>query len=105
VEAGEVGSGAAEMADGAVFGVGIVDEDVDGFDLGEVANDFGVDPGDGLEFSGPVLGVVRPGDPGRGVGGPLGGHAVVGRLVVGAAQWYPLPVRYCAKSCVHVAKA
>ena len=103
VEAGEIGSGAAEVADGAVFGVGIVDEDVDGFDLGEVADDFGVDPGDGLEFSGPVLGVVRPGDPGGGVRSPLGGHAVVGRLVVGAAQWYPLPVQCCAKSCVHVA--
>jgi hypothetical protein len=52
VEAGEVGSGAAEVADGAIFGVGIVDEDVDGFDLGEVADDFGVDPGDGLNFPG-----------------------------------------------------
>jgi hypothetical protein len=46
---------------------------------------------------------VRPGDPGGGVGSPFGGHAVVGRLVVGAAQWYPLPVQCCAKSCVHVA--
>ena len=55
----------------------VVDEDVDVFDAGEVADDFGVDPGDGLEFSGPVLGVVGPGDPGGGVGGPLGGHAVV----------------------------
>jgi hypothetical protein len=34
---------------------------------------------------------MGPGDPGGGVRGPLGGHAVVGRLVVGAAQWYPLP--------------
>jgi hypothetical protein len=31
---------------------------------------------------------VGPGDPGGGVGRPLGGHAVVGRLVVGA-QWVP----------------
>jgi hypothetical protein len=61
---------------------------VDGFYLGEVADDLGVDPGDGLEFSGPVLGVMGPGDPGRGVRGPLGGHAVVGRLLVGA-QWVP----------------
>jgi hypothetical protein len=30
-------------------------------------------------------------------GGPTGGHAVVGRLVVGA-QWVPLPVKKCAKS-------
>ncbi len=103
VETGEIGSGAAEVADGAVFGVGIVDEDVDGLDLGEVADDFGVDPGNGLKFSGPVLGIVRPGDPGGGMRSPLGGHAVVGRLVVCAAQWYPLPVRCCAKSCDHVA--
>jgi hypothetical protein len=46
---------------------------------------------------------VRPGDPGGGMRGPLGGHAVVGRLVVSAAQWYPLPVRSCAKSCVQAA--
>ena len=102
VEAGEIRSCAAEVADGAVFGIGIVNEDVDRFDLREVTDDLGVDPGDGLEFSGPVFGVVRPGDPGGGVRGPLGGHAVVGRLVVGAAQWCPLPVRSCAKSCVHV---
>ena len=63
-------------------------EDVDGFDLGEVADDFGVDPGDGLKFSGPVFGVVGPADPGGGVRSPLGGHAVVGRLLVGA-QWVP----------------
>ncbi len=88
VEAGEVGSGAAEVAGGAVLGVVVVDEDVDVFDLGEVADDFGVDPGDGLEFSGPVLGVVGPGDPGGGVGSPLGGHAVAGRFLIGA-QWVP----------------
>src|SRR5580704_4167823 len=88
VEAGEVGSGAAEVAGGAIFGVRVVDEDVDIFYLGEVADDLGVDPGDGLKFSGPVFGVVGPGDPGGGVGAPLGGHAVVGRLVIGA-QWVP----------------
>ena len=42
---------------------------------GEVADDLGVDPGDGLELAGPVFGVVGPGDPGGGVGLPLGGHA------------------------------
>jgi hypothetical protein len=30
-----------------------------------------------LKFAGPVLGVVGPGDPSGGVGGPFGGHAVV----------------------------
>lgn len=54
---------------------------MDVFATGEVADDFGVDPGDGLEFSGPVLGVVGPGDPGGGVEGPLGWHAVVAGYV------------------------
>jgi len=76
VEAGEVGSGAAKMAGGAALGVFVVDEDVDVFDPGEMADDLGVDPGDGLEFAGPVLGVVGPGDPGGGVRVPLGGHAI-----------------------------
>jgi hypothetical protein len=78
VDAGEVGAAAAEDGGGAAFGGEIVDEDVDVFDAGEMADDFGVDPGDGLEFAGPVFGVVGPGDPGGGVGGPLGGHAVAG---------------------------
>ena len=38
------------MAGGAALGGEVVDEDVDVFDAGEVADDFGVDPGDGLEF-------------------------------------------------------
>ncbi len=67
-----------EDGGGAAFGGEVVDEDVDVFDAGEVADDLGVDPGDGLEFAGPVFGVVGPGDPGGGVGGPLGGHAVAG---------------------------
>ena len=78
VGAGEVGATAAEDAGGAALGGEVVDEDVDVFDAGEMADDLGVDPGDGLEFSGPVFGVVGPGDPGGGVGRPLGGHAVCG---------------------------
>ncbi len=77
VEAGEVGAAAAEHLGGAALGGEVVDEDVDVFDGGEVADDLAVDPGDGLELSGPVFGVVGPGDPGGGVRGPLGGHAVV----------------------------
>jgi hypothetical protein len=77
VQAGEVGMLAEEHVGCTLFGGEIVDEDVDVFDLREVADDFRVDPGDGLEFVGPVLGVVGPGDPGGGVRGPLGGHAVV----------------------------
>ena len=95
VEAGEVGSGAAEVAGGTIFCVGVIDEDVDVFDLGEVANDFGVDPGDGLKFSGPVLGVMGPCDPGGGVRSPLGGHAVVGRLWVGAQRVPPTRTKVC----------
>src|ERR1700733_1013003 len=44
VETGHVGSGAAEVAGGTVFGGEVIDEDVDVFDLGEVAGDLGVDP-------------------------------------------------------------
>jgi hypothetical protein len=63
---------------GAALGGEVVDQDVDVFDAGEMADDLGVDPGDGLELAGPVVGVVGPGDPGGGVRGPLGGHAVDG---------------------------
>lgn len=92
VEAGEIGAGTEEHAAGTVLGGVVVDEDVDVLATGEVADDLGVDPRDGLEFSGPVLGVVGPGDPGGGVGGPLGGHAVfpVARLRHG-----PLPTKVC----------
>ena len=62
---------------GSLLGGLVVDEEMDVFDLGEVADDLGVDPGDGLELAGPVLGVVGPRDPGCCVRGPLGGHAVV----------------------------
>ena len=78
VGAGQVGAVAAEDGGGAALGGEVVDEDVDVFYAGEVADDFGIHPGDGLEFFGPVFGVVGPGDPGGGVGGPLGGHAVSG---------------------------
>ena len=75
VEAGHVGSVAAEHSGGAgLFGQAVYEE-VDVFDAGEMADDFGVDPGDGLELVGPVFGVVGPGEPGSGVGCPLGGHA------------------------------
>jgi len=77
VEAGEIGAGAEEDAAGALLGGIVVDEDVDVFDAGEVADDLGVDPGDGLEFSGPVLGVVGPGEPGGGVVGPFSWHSEV----------------------------
>ena len=100
VEAGHIGSGALEQAGGAALGGEVVDEDVDVFAAGEVADDLGVDPGDGLELAGPVFGVVRPGDPGGGVRRPLGGHAVV--LVAGCRRaglhcpaWGPPLTKVC----------
>ncbi len=75
VDAGEVGSAALENGGGATLGGLVVDENVNVFDAGEVSDDLGVDPGDGLELTGPVVGVLGPGDPGGGVGLPLGGHA------------------------------
>jgi len=42
-----------------------------------VADDFAVDPGDGLELVRPVLRVMRPGDPCGGVRSPFGGHTKV----------------------------
>ena len=78
VYAGEVGAAALEDASCPALGCKVVDEDMDVFDAREVANDLGVDPGNGLEFSGPVFRVVRPGYPSGGVGSPLGGHAACG---------------------------
>jgi len=97
VEAGEVGSGAAEEVGGAALGGEIVDEDVHILHSRQVADDLAVDPGDRLEFAGPVFGVVGPGDPGGGVWGPLGGHAVGRRLVgrsahLAAPSWEGTPL-------------
>src|SRR6185437_9197177 len=77
VEARHVGSGALEKTVGAALGREIVDEDVHILYSRQMADDFGIDPGNGLKFSGPVFGIMRPRDPGGVVGGPLGGHAVV----------------------------
>ncbi len=90
-----------EDAGGALLGGVVVDEDVDVFDAGEMADDFGVDPGDGLEFSRPVIGVVRPGDPGGGVRRPLGGHAValVARSAVRLLGHFPSPMGASRKRC------
>ena len=74
-EAGEVGAAAAKDGGGAALGGEIVDQDVDVFDGGEMADDLCINPGDGLELAGPVVGVMGPSDPGGGVVLPLGGHA------------------------------
>src|ERR1700735_1452707 len=72
----EIGAGAFQDATGALFGGDIIHEDVDIFDAGEMADYFRVDPGDGLEFSRPVFGVVRPREPGSFMRLPFGGHAI-----------------------------
>jgi len=77
VETSEVGTRAKEDTAGALLCRFVVDEDIDLFDLRKMTDDLRINPGDGLELAGPVLGVVRPRDPGGGVWCPLGGHAVV----------------------------
>lgn len=72
----EVGVSALENGGCAELGFFVVDGDVDVLAGGEEADDFSVKPWDGLEFAGPVFRVVGPGEPGGGVGFPLGGHAV-----------------------------
>ncbi len=57
VQARDVRALADEHVGRTLFGGCIVDEDVYVLDLREVANDFAVDPRDGLEFVGPVLGL------------------------------------------------
>jgi hypothetical protein len=86
-----------------VFGEAVVfgrlDEDVDAFGLGEEADDFGIDPGDGFEFVGPVFVVVGPGDPGGFVGGPFGRHGVAeggGGLIEGRFERFGEHCRPCA---------
>ena len=48
-------------------------------DAAQVPDDLGVDPGDRRELAGPVVAVVGPGDPGRLVRLPFGGHPVAER--------------------------
>jgi len=78
VDAGKIRAAAAQDASRAAFGGEIVDEDVDVFYGGEMADNLCVDPGDGLELAGPVFWIMGPGDPCGGVGFPLGGHAGCG---------------------------
>src|SRR5579864_2079351 len=60
---------------GTLLRVGVVHDQLDSFVAREVANDFRIDPGNGLELSGPVAFEMRPGQPGCVVRFPLGGHA------------------------------
>ena len=52
----------------------VADHDVDRLGPAEQADDLGIHPRDGPELAGPILAVVRPGDPGRRVRLPFRGH-------------------------------
>ena len=82
VEAGEVGAAAAKDAVARRSAARSLTRMWTSSTRGEMADDLGVDPGDGLELAGPVVGVVGPGDPGGGVRLPLGGHADWGVVMV-----------------------
>lgn len=77
-ELGKIDAVAGKDFFGFGFGGGIVDDDFNALAFGDEANDLSVDPRDGLEFSGPVFGVVRPGEPCGIMRSPLGRHAVAG---------------------------
>ena len=72
----EVGASALENTGHALQRLAVFDDDVDLLVAGEQAHDLRIEPGDGLEFSGPVLGIVGPGEPGGFVRFPFGRHAV-----------------------------
>src|SRR5580698_7315481 len=77
VQASHIGSGATEQASDASLGIRVVYEDVHIFHLREMADNLAIDPRNGLKLAGPVLGVVRPGDPSGGVRSPFSRHAIV----------------------------
>ena len=72
----EIRAGALQDAGREFFGLSVLDQDVDPLARHQQADDFGIDPRDGLELAGPIFTVVRPGKPGGLVRLPLGGHAV-----------------------------
>ena len=74
LDASKIGAAADEKIASTFLRSHIVDQNVDSFDSGEVADDIAIDPGNGLEFPWPVFWIMRPCDPGGGVRLPLGGH-------------------------------
>jgi hypothetical protein len=91
----DVGVGTLEDAERAGFFFRVLNDEVDVFVCGEETDDFRVEPGDGLEFAGPVFRVVRPREPGGLMGGPFGGEAVMeGLRGFGhfySCGWYRIP--------------
>src|SRR5215472_2122985 len=72
----KVSVGALEDARTAALVLLVLHEQMDTLTLGEEPDDFGVEPGNGLELAGPVLRVVRPCQPCGLVRLPFSGHAV-----------------------------
>ncbi len=68
--------GVTQDLERASASLGIFHNDGDTFHPRQVADNLGIYPGDGGEFSRPVAAVVRPGQPGGSVRLPFGGHAV-----------------------------
>ena len=69
----------AEVLENAAGGVRILlmpDEQEDFFTGGDFPNHLAINPRDQRKFSRPVAGLVRPGEPGRGVRLPFGGQGV-----------------------------
>src|ERR1700756_1888616 len=60
---------------GTLLRVGVVHNQLDSFVAGEMADGFRIDPGNGLELSGPVAFEMRPRQPGCVVRVPTRGHA------------------------------
>src|SRR5690348_15215529 len=81
MEADVIAEGISAIEDTAslFFGVSILDQDFDTLVPREIADDFGIDPRDRIEFARPVGAVVGPSQPGGSVGLPLGGHAIAER--------------------------
>jgi hypothetical protein len=61
---------------GLFFGGAVIHDQFYALVPSQIANDFCVDPGDGVELAGPISMVVGPSQPGCGVGFPFGGHVV-----------------------------
>ena len=67
--------GLIEDFPGALFRSRIVDDELDAFMPGQMADDFRVDPRDRLKLSRPVITIMRPCQPGGLVRLPFRGHA------------------------------
>src|SRR5262249_38598698 len=74
LDARKIDAALAQTLQRFLFGNRRVHKNANPLRLGEVKNDVGVHPDDRLELAGPVVALVRPGDPGGVVRFPFGGH-------------------------------